>query len=166
MFKEEILKDVDISLSWRQTLECKRRNTALSSECLESWSAFHAWTAFPLQTHSRTGFSLADSLSFSPVAKPNPQPPVALPQKDSFAPQCQHTKAGLASHNQEALPLLAMIILTVLLSPHIICHLSHCMSLPWNQLPPSTTLGLGARRMKINAKVRALTPSFLIPLEE
>lgn len=75
------------------------------------------------------GFPLLLTFLFS-SAKPNPQPPVALPQKDIFASQCQYAKASLASHNQEARPLLAMIILTVLLSPHIICHLSHCTSPP------------------------------------
>lgn len=69
---------------------------------------------------------------------PHPRPPVALPQRDCFASQCQHAKAGLASHNREALPLPTVIILTVLLSPHIICQLSHSTSPSWNQPPPST----------------------------
>lgn len=137
----------------------------LSTGCLESWSVFHAWAAFPPQTHSATGFSLADSISFSPVAEPNPQRPVALPQKDCFASQCQHAKAGLASHNWEALPLPAVIILTVLLSPHIICHLSHSTSPSWNRPPPSTTLGLGPRGTRISPKVRVLSASFLLPTQ-
>lgn len=115
--------------------------------------------------HSMTGFSLADSPPFSPVAEPSPQPPVALPQRDCFASQCPHAKTGLASHNREVLPLLTMIALTVLLSPHIICHLSHSNSPSWNQPPSSTTLGLGSRGTRISAKVRALSASFLLQTE-
>lgn len=160
MFMEEILKDVDVSLSWRQISELKRGSTALPSNRVP-WKliSFPCLDSFPT-TNTQQDWVFPCWLAFF-FSSCKAQPPASR----SFASQCQYAKAGLASHNQEALPLLAMIILTVLLSPHIICHLSHCTSPPWNQPPPSTTLGLGARRMTINAKVRALTPSFLFLLE-
>lgn len=88
------------------------------------------------------------------------QPPIALPQRDSFACQCQLAKPGLASHNQEALPLPVMIILTVLLSPYIICHLL-LSTYPFLESASSIyRIRVGGKRNR--AIVRSLPVSFLL----
>lgn len=109
----------------------------LTTSCLKGWPVFHAW-AHPTSNIQKLGSPLLTCFLFLQLQSPPPHPPVALPQRDCFASQCQHAKAGLASHNREALPLPTVIILTVLLSPHIICQLSHSTSPSWNQPPPST----------------------------
>lgn len=83
---------------------------------------------------------------------------------DWFASLCQHAKAGLASHNQEDLPVPATIILTVLCSSHIMSSLS--LHLPLLKSASSIYhVKLGARGKRINAKVRAVSASFLLPTQ-
>jgi len=156
-------EDTDTSLSWRQILGCKCESTTLpcnwvpwSLPCLGSLPTSNTQCDWVLPCWLTFFFS---------SCRAQPPAPIPLPHRDCFASQCQHTKAGLASHNQEALALPAVIILTVLLSPHIICHLSHSTSPFCNQPLPSTTLGLGSRGTRISAKVRALSVSFLLPTE-